>query len=163
MNPRALRDLSLALVPASELMAGPKFSEHHKHAVNEVARELKLDALLIIMSRANWTSSHTDKHSGEIFPEVATLKLEASVLIPLSSYRERLLKLGVKRDVPSTSIAYRSYEGKLTIPVKIATQDQDQNFEVIQKELLTPVLNTYNDLAHMLQLQMIKDLTQTQK
>ena len=153
LNQRGMRDLSLALVPATELMAGPKFSEHAKHVVNDVARELNLDAVLVVMSKVNWSSQ----------PEQAVVQLESSILVPLSSYHARLKKVGEKRDLPNTTISYRSYEAKVIVPVRIASTPEDQNFETIEKDLLTPILNTYNDLTHMLQAQMIRDIDKTLK
>jgi hypothetical protein len=163
LNPRGMRDLSLALVPASDLMAGPKFSEHAKHTLNEVAKELKLDAMFIIMNRIHWTASHIDKHSGEIIPEEVVIKLEASTLIPLAAYRERMAVLGETRDIPSTTIAYRSYEATLKIPVLISVPVEDQNFDYIEKELLAPTLKTYNDLSQMLQMRIVEDIKLTHK
>lgn len=162
LNPRGMRDLSLALVPASELMSGPKFSEHAKHTVNDVAKELKLDALIIVMTDINWTASHTDKHSGEFFPEVANIHIKSSVLVPLSSYHARLKQLGETRVLPKTTVAFRTYESTLKIPVNISIADEELNFDYIQNELVAPVTKTYNDLAHMLQMQMVSDLKKTQ-
>jgi hypothetical protein len=163
LNPRGMRDLSLALVPAAELMSGPKFSEHAKHTVNEVAKELKLDAVIIVMSDLNWTSAHTDKHTGEVFPEVANIHVKSSVLVPLSSYHQRLKATGENRVFPKISVAYRTYETSVKIPVTISVEEKDQNFEFLEKELILPVTKTYNDLAHMIQIQMINDLKKTQK
>jgi hypothetical protein len=161
LNPRGMRDLSLALVPASDLMSGPKFSEHAKHTLNEVAKELNLDAMLIVMNRIHWTASHVDKKSGEILPEELVIKLEASTLIPLSKYRERMNALGHTRDIPSTTIAYRTYETILKTPVLISVPDEQQNFATIEKELLTPVFKIYKDLAHMLQISIVEDIKKT--
>lgn len=163
LNPRGMRDLSLALVPAADLMSGPKFSEHAKHTVNDVAKELKLDAVIIVMSDLNWTSAHTDKHSGEVFPEVATIHIKSSVLVPLSSYHARLKATGESRVFPKSTVAYRTYESTLKIPVVIDVDKSQQNFEHLEKELILPVTKTYNDLAHMIQIQMISDLKLTQK
>lgn len=161
LNVRGMRDLSLALVPAGELMAGPKFSEHAKHTLNDVAKELKLDAMLVIMNRIKWTASHIDKHSGEIIPEQVVIKLEASTLVPLSQYHERMKKLGETRDVPNTTIAYRTYETTLKIPVLISVPEDLQNFDYIEKELLAPTLKTYNDLSQMLQMRIVEDIKKT--
>ncbi|MBA2405214.1 MAG: hypothetical protein H0V66_10620 [Bdellovibrionales bacterium] len=163
LNPRGMRDLSLALVPAGELMAGPKFSEHAKHTLNEVAKSLKLDAMFIILNRIHWTAAHTDKHSGEIIPEEVVIKIEASTLIPLSEYRKRMNNLGESRDIPNTTIAYRSYEVTLKFPVSISVEKELQSFETIEKELLTPTLKTYNDLSQMLQMRLVEDIKLTHK
>lgn len=161
LNPRRMRDLSLALVPASELMQGPKFSEHMKHAVNELAREVQLDAVLILMSEISWGASRIDKHSGEIIPEEAKLNIKATTLIPFSSYQARLESKGEKRDLPNHNVAFRSYEATLKIPILISIPEVDQNFTHIEKELLGPVLKTYNDLSQMMELQIINDLKKT--
>lgn len=163
MSPRGMRDFSLALVPAGELMAGPKFSEHAKHTLNQVAKEMKLDAMFIVMSKIHWTASRVDKHSGEIMPEEVVIKLEASTLISLSQYRERLSKIGIKNNVPKTSVAFRSYESTLKIPVYISVQKELETFEYIEEELLDPTLKTYNDLTQMLQMRMIEDIKTTHK
>ena len=162
LNARGMRDLSLALVPAAELMSGPKFSEHAKHTVNDVAKELKLDAVIIVMSNISWTAAHTDKHSGEVFPEEAIIHLKSSVLVPLSAYHERLKNLGETRVFPKTTVAYRTYESTLKVPVKITVGPELENFDYISSELLTPVTKTYNDLSHMLQMQMVEDIKKTQ-
>jgi hypothetical protein len=161
LNPRGMRDLSMALVPASEMMAGPKFSEHAKHTLNEVAKELKLDGMFVVMNRIHWTASHVDKHSGAIIPEEVVITLEASTLIPLSNYRERMNNLGEIRDVPNTTIAYRTYESTLKIPVLISVQEELQTFDTIEKELLVPTLKTYNDLSQMLQMRIVEDIKRT--
>lgn len=163
LNPRGMRDLSLALVPASDLMAGPKFSEHAKHTLNQVAKELNLDAMFIIFNRIHWTASHIDKHSGEMIPEEVVIKLEASTLIPLSKYRERMTVLGETRDIPNTTIAYHAYEATLNIPILISVPEDLQTFDHIQNELLAPTLKTYNDLSQMLQMRIVEDIKKTHK
>ena len=162
LNPRGMRDLSLAFVPASELMAGPKFSEHAKHTLNDVAKELNLDAMIVVMNKIHWTASRIDKHSGEMVQEKVVININASVLVPLSRYHARMNKLGVKRDLPKTTIAFRSYESTLNIPVLISVPEDLQNFQYIEKELLNPAIKTYNDLSQMVVLRIIDDLQKTQ-
>ena len=118
VNPRGMRDVSFLLVPATKLMGGPKWSEHNKHFLNDVAKNLKLDAAIIVMSEISWTAAHTDKHSGEFIPEEANLKIKASTLVPLFRYHERLEKLHIN-EKPNITLAYRAYEAKMSIPVFI--------------------------------------------
>lgn len=162
LNPRGMRDLSLALVPAAELMLGPKFSEHMKHAVNEVAKELKLDAVLVMMNEISWTASHIDKHSGEIIPEEVKIKILSSTLIPLSQYHTRLAMLGEKRDMPSTTVAFRTYEAELKIPVLLSVSPEEQTFQHIEEELLAPALKGYKDLSQMVLMRTVEDIKSTQ-
>lgn len=163
LNPRGMRDLSLALVPASELMAGPKFSEHAKHTLNSTARELNLDAMLIIMSEIKWTAAHVDKHSGESFGDNAVLELSVTTAVPLSKYHERLRRLGEKRNLPNTTLSYRYYEARIKIPVDISVPGAQQNFDHIESAILNPTLKTYNDLTHMIQLRVLEDIRKTHK
>lgn len=160
MNSRGMQDLSFLLVPAYELMRGPKFSEHNKHFINDLAQELGLDALVIVKSNLSWTTAHTDKHSGESLPEGIHLALESSVLIPLHSYRERLEKLGSKEDSKVT-ICYRSYEGKLLLPASFPRAGNEQTFESIQKDLLLPMMKGYSDLTQMMIYRLSDDLKKT--
>lgn len=161
LNARGMRDLSLALVPASELMQGPKFSEHMKHAVNELSKELSLDAVLVVMSQISWSAAHIDKHSQEILPEEMKLQIQATTLVPFTGYHKRLEVIGEKRDLPVINVAFRTYEAELKVPVLITVPEEERSFEQIEKELLTPMLKTYNDLAHMVQLRIIEDLKST--
>lgn len=161
LNPRGMRDLSLALVPASQLMQGPKFSEHMKHAVNDLAKELKLDAVFVVMSEIFWTASHIDKQSGEMVPEQVNLNMQTSTLIPLSDYHARLNHLGEFRDLPSITIAFRAYESKITIPVLLSVGENDQFFGHIEKELLLPIFKTYKDQTQMVIYRMLEDIKGT--
>ncbi len=161
LNPRGMRDLSLALVPASDLMQGPKFSEHMKHAVNEVANEFQLDVVLVIMSKINWTAAHIDKHSGNILPEQVNINLQVSALIPFSQYHERLKQLGDSRDLPVTTVSYRTYDSTLSLPVLLTVPDEDIDFKFIENELLNPTLKTYKDLTQMNIFRLVSDLKET--
>lgn len=160
VNPRSLRDMSFLLIPAYELMGGPKWSEHNKQFLNDVSKDLKLDALLIVMSQVSWTAAHTDKHSGEYYPEQLQIKLKSSVLVPLHSYNERLAKIGNKA-TPDITLCYKSYESELKVPISISQEGQLKNFDTIEKELLTPVFKTYKDLSQMMLIRVTEDLQKT--
>lgn len=161
INPRGMRDLSLLLIPATELMGGPKWSEHQKHFVNEVAQELKLDAVIIVMSKINWTATQMDKQTGETLPEELKINLSASTLVPFRSYHDRLTKLGIKEH-PVTTICYRHYEGHLKIPVALGMLSENQSFSNAQKNLLMPLVENYKNLSQMMIFKMNEDLRNTQ-
>lgn len=160
LNPRGMRDMSLAFVPAAELMGGPKWSEQHKQFVNEVMKELKLDAVVIVMSEVSWTAARFDKHSGEPVPEEIKLRIAASTLTSLSDYRERAGKLG-HNDVPVINVCFRVYEGKIRFPTRISVPESEQSFELIEKEILNPMLKAYKDLSIMTVDQLTGDLRKT--
>ncbi len=160
LNPRGARDMSFALVPATELMSGPKWSEHQKHFLNDVSKDLNFDALIIVMSELSWTSAHTDKHSGVAFPEEMIVKIKASTLVPLHSYHKRLEKLKMK-ELPSVTLAYRTYESEIRNPVFISVPEEQKNFETIETEILSPLLKTYKDLTIMTIMKLSEDLKKT--
>jgi hypothetical protein len=160
MNPRGMRDLSFMLVPAYDLMKGPKWSEHNKHYVNAMMRELDLDAALIVMSELSWTSSRMEKNSGEHIPEEMNVKISSTVLVSAEKYRERLEKLG-KKDNVNVTLAYRSFEGELKAPVNMNYSEESFSYELIIKEILNPAVKTYRDLSIMMMERINEELKKT--
>lgn len=160
LNARGMRDVSFLLVPAYELMGGPKWSEHNKHFLNDVVKELKLDAAIIVMSKISWTTAHKDKLSDDFIPEEMTLKVEASTLLPLSLYHERLEKIGQKEKTDVT-LCYRTYESEIKIPVAISVPPMDRNFKTITNEIVNPSLKAYKDLSIMVMNRIIEDMKKT--
>lgn len=149
MNPRNMRDLSLVLVPAGELMQGPKWSEHHKLFVNDIARELKLDAVIVIMSKISWSVARQDKFTNENLPEEMHLKIEATTLIPFGNYQARMKELKIS-DAPAINVAYRYHEGKLSLPVTLNIPESERNFQEIENRILNPMFKSYRDLSLMM-------------
>lgn len=160
VNPRGMRDVSFLLVPAYELMGGPKWSEHNKQFLNDVSKELKLDAAIVIMSDLSWTAAHTDKHSGEVIPEEIKVKIKSSTLVPLHQYHERLDKLNIN-DRPNVTLCYRSYESEIKVPALISAPLEIKNFDTIESELVAPMLKTYKDLSQMTLMRITEDLKKT--
>lgn len=160
LNPRGSRDMSFVLVPAYELMGGPKWSEQNKQFINDVAKEKNLDAVIIVMSEIKWTVAHTDKHSGENYPEEIKIKLKASTLVPLHRYHERLKKIK-NNEKPNVTLCYRAYEANARIPGHIDIPVENQNFTTITKEILEPTFKSYSDLTYMMINQITKDLKKT--
>ncbi len=160
LNPRGSRDLSFLLVPGYELMAGPKWSEHNKHFVNDLSKEAQLDAVVVALSDVSWTRAHTDKHSGEVYPEELKLRLRASILVPLHSYHARLAEVG-KRETPNVTLCYRSYEAEVRLPVDLAVEESQRTFETIEERLLGQMVKSYKDLAQLMILRMQSDLEKT--
>lgn len=160
LNPRGMRDISFLLVPAGELMMGPKWSEHQKLFVNEVAREMKLDAVIVALSEISWSAAHLDKHSGEFIPEEMRLKINSSILIPMSQYEERLKANNLNND-RLVNVCYGSYDSEMKFPVKISVPSEEENFATIEKEILLPMQKAYKDLAQMTIIRMVQDLKKT--
>lgn len=159
LNPRGMRDVSFLLVPAYELMGGPKWSEQNKHFINDLSKELSLDAVVIVFSEISWTASHVDKHSGISISDELKLGLKASVLVPLSGYHERLEKLNDSQK-PNVTLSYSSYEASLKIPLKL-TENEVRHFQTIEDVLLNPLMKIYNDYTQMMIIKLTEDLKKT--
>lgn len=149
MNPRGMRDLSFMLVPASELMGGPKWSEQNKIFLNDICKELGLDAVIVIMSSVSWTAERKDKFTNENLPEEMRLKIKATTLVPFGEYHERL-KILKESERPVINVAYRFHEGELKIPVQISIPENEKNYEQIEKRILSPMFKAYRDLSFMM-------------
>ncbi|MFY7993524.1 MAG: hypothetical protein ACOVP4_09555 [Bacteriovoracaceae bacterium] len=162
MNPRGMRDLSMVLVPAYQLMGGPKFSEAQKHYVNELCKEMGLDALLVIYSNIEWTARGVDKHKNDQdIPEEARLKVEASLIVPYSNYHARLDQLKFNGIKPQQTVTYRAYSTDVRIPVTITLEEEAQNFTTIEKNILAPVMDVYTQLTQMIISRMHDDVKKT--
>jgi len=148
INPRQMQDLSFLLAPGYDLMGGPKWSEHKKHLVNDVAKELKLDALILVKSDVSWS-----------YPEgeMATIKLKASTIVPLSSYHERLEKVGDKSR-PNVTLCLNSYLGEIKVPVKLLYPEKEGVFSQVEEELILPMMSGYNNLSQMMISRIFEDL-----
>ena len=149
MNPRGMRDLSFMLVPASELMKGPKWSEQNKIFVSDICKELKLDAVLVIMSKVSWSAARKDKFTNENLAEEMKLSIKATTLVPFGNYHERLKELG-ESERPVINVAYRYHEGKIAIPIEINIPERDRNFTEIENRILNPMFKAYRDLSFMM-------------
>ncbi len=149
MNPREMRDLSFMLVPASELMSGPKWSEQNRIFLNDICKELSLDAVFILMSEVSWSAEKKDKFTNETTPEELTIKIKGTTLIPANKYHERLSLLKENQQ-PVINIAYRYHEGELKLPVLISIPEEEKSFEQIEKRLLNPMFKAYRDLSLMM-------------
>jgi hypothetical protein len=160
-NPRGMRDLSLLMVPASELMSGPKFSEHAKYFINDVMKELQLDAVLVIKSEIFWTSGRVEKNTGNVIPEELVIDVTSSTLISFSQYHDRLKASGLKDFSSKVNVCFRSYKGKINLPIHLPSDEEDQSFNVIEKNLLNPLMKSYKDLSQMMMDQILSDLEST--
>lgn len=162
VNPRKMRDLSLLLVPAYELMGGPKFSDAQKHYVNELCKELKLDGVLVIFNDVEWSVKGVDKYSdNKDIPEEAKIKISASLVLPFSNYHHRLDLMKYKGEKPQQSITYRDYKTSVRIPLTLSVAEEEKNLTTIEKNLLTPVMDVYVQLTQMIISELSDDMKKT--
>jgi hypothetical protein len=161
LNAREMQDVSFVLVPAAELMQGPKFSEHNKHFANDLARELKLDAVIIVMSRVSWTAARMEKNTGVTVPEDLNIQIKSSTLIPIHEYYERLTKAGLNGNQANITMCFRSYEGSLNFPILLSVDPEQENFKTIETEILDPMMKAYKNLAQITIVRMLQDMRTT--
>lgn len=162
MNPRGMRDLSMLLVPAFQLIGGPKFSDAQKHYINELCQELGLDGVLVVFSDVEWTAKGEDKHKGDkSVSEEALIKLKASLVIPYSNYHKRLDLLKFKGIKPQQNISYRTYSADIRLPLTITVSDEEKNFETIEKNILSPLMDVYTQMTQMIISRLDDDIKKT--
>ncbi len=162
LNPRGMRDLSMLLVPGYELIGGPKFSDAQKHYVNELCKELGLDAVLVVYSKVEWTAKGVDKHKGDAdISEEAVLKVEASLVLPFSNYHNRLDLMKFKGQKPVQNISYRTYATEVRLPLVITVPDEEKSFSTVEKNILSPVMDVYTQLTQMIITRLDEDMKKT--
>lgn len=162
LNSRGAQDLSFLLVPAYELMGGPKWSEHNKHFVNDLAKEHDLDAVIIVLSEISWNAKHWDKNKNAEVEELAFVRLSSSLLLPLSDYNKRLKLSGDNRS-PDVTLCFKTYNTEINFPINISSDQENKNFDKIEYELIGPILKGYKDLAQMMIMRMSADIKETWK
>ncbi len=162
VEPRGMRDLSVLLVPGTEMLLGPKFSEHQKHLINDLTKELNLDAVIVVMSEISWTAARMKKNSGEHISEEIKMKIAASTLVSFKDYHQRMEKIGKgSSSLPKTTIPFGTYEAEVNLPVRLNVPENEQNFETIEKDIINPMMKSYADLSQMIMIRMGEDLRST--
>jgi len=152
ISPRWMRDYSLVYIPAYDLLKGPKWNEHQRHMIQEVCRDLDLDAVLVIKSDLDWKVEATDKRSGEHTSDLLKVKIGASVLIPYGKFHERLNSRGIS-EKPLVNTVFANYEIDYSTPISLSS-----DFVSIEESLLKPMMKIYGDLAQILMIKIKSDL-----
>ena len=155
--PRNYQDVSMVFVPATQLMNGPKPSQHQHHWVNDVCRELNLDAVLLVYTGAEWRQEQIDKKTNEKLAEELKVKMNVSLVYPFSSYHA----VGAKKmenGLPKLNIPVATYTVKATSPIKIT--GVEQNFKMAQTQVLTPYRQTVEALSTVVIERLATDLHQ---
>jgi hypothetical protein len=161
--PANYQDVSILFIPATEMMIGPKPVEHQKHWVNDICKELDLDAVLLVSSEASWTQGGKDKRTQEVIPEDMEVAVGAAILYPLRSYNLAMKELNRKEPSLPKSIPVASYTTKVTVPVTLTVPEAEQTFETIEKNVLAPFFGTYQALSALIIDRINTDLRQLQK
>ncbi len=155
--PKGFQDLSIVLVPAMELMHGPKVVEHQKHFINDLSKELNLDALLVISSKVSWTRKGIDKRTQEVIQEEIKFNQTLTMHYPFGLYEKKLISKN-KSLINKKSIPILTLEINHTEPIKISVPEIEENYQTIENNFLNPFQKRYNELTELLVLKLSNDL-----
>ena len=158
--PANMQDVSLMYVPSYELLGGAKPSQHQHHWVNEICKELKLDALVVVSIGADWNRGGVDKRSKEAIPEIMKINVKATTLYPWSTHH-RILELQKRSSNQKLNMPLASYSTQVSLPVKITLNESEETFENAMKNVIYP-LNVHTEaLLSLVAQRMIADIYQT--
>ncbi|MFP5459093.1 MAG: hypothetical protein ACLGG7_10190 [Bacteriovoracia bacterium] len=157
LMPRNYQDISMVFVPGAQLMAGPKPSQHQHHWVNDVARELNLDAVLVVYVSADWRRETIDKNTQVKTPEGLTASVLGSLLYPFSKYHAAVAEKS-SYSVAKVNVPFGVYSLKATKPLTIT--GAPETFDGAQQSVITPVRETVEQMTTLLIERMASDLHQ---
>jgi len=155
MNPPDLQDLSLLLVPATHLMGGASPSQHQHQWVNELCRELQLDAVLVVYHGASWQRAGKDRSSGAEIPEVLRARVEATVLVPFAKWHAALEAKG-KRPQQKLSAHLGFYQLEVQRPLDLA--GSPKTFAGAQDAVILPLWDSFALLGDLVRARLVSDL-----
>lgn len=158
--PANMQDVSLMYVPSYELLGGAKPSQHQHHWINEICKELKLDALVVVSVSADWNRGAVDKRSKEHIPEVMKINVEATTLYPWSTHH-KILALQKNSSNQKLNMPLASYSTKVSLPVKITLDENEESFENAMKNVIYPLSVHTESLLSLVAQRMIADIYQT--
>jgi hypothetical protein len=160
LNVPGMRDLSSLLVPATEFLATAKFSEHQKHWINDVSKELELDAVIVVRIDVDWTRGGVDKRTKEKINEEMKFNIESALLVPWNRYHKVGHRIKPKEDFPKVTISLGHYVVKANLPVVISVDEKEETFETVSKNILLPLKQGVENISQLLILKMASDLRQ---
>lgn len=158
--PANMQDISLMYVPAYELMGGAKSSEHQSHWVNDLCKELGLDAVVVASISADWSRGGVDKRTKAVVPENMIITAEATVLYPWSTHH-KILEAQKKSISHKRNMALAAYSSKAEVPVTITLPPEQETFEVAMKNVIFPLTVHTESLLSLLAQRMVADIYQT--
>ncbi len=158
--PANMQDVSLLYVPAYELMGGAKSSQHQHHWVNDMCKELGLDAVVVVAVSADWNRGGVDKRSQAVITEKMEIKVESTILYPWSTHHS-ILASQKKSTTQKRNMVLAAYSSQAAFPVKITLDPSEETFETAMKNIIFP-LNVYTEsLLSLMAQRMVADIYQT--
>ncbi len=160
VQPANYRDLGIVLVPAYELMGGPKPSQHQHHWVNDLCKELELDAVLLVSLGAEWRRGGVDKRTQAVIPEEMKIRSQASIVYPWSRYHTIGESLGEKK-LSKLNVPLASYSVNVTVPAKITIPESEESFTTAFENVIVPMRFTARRISTLVLERIVTDIHQT--
>jgi hypothetical protein len=158
--PANMQDVSLMYVPAYELMGGAKPSQHQHHWVNDLCKELGLDAVVVVSMSADWSRGGVDKRSQALIPEKMDISVESTIIYPWSTHH-KILEEQKKSTTQKRNMPLAAYSAKASVPVLISIDPAQETFETAMRNVIFP-LTVYGDsLLSLVAQRIVADIYQT--
>jgi hypothetical protein len=158
--PAGMQDLSMVLIPAQDLMGGAKPSQHQHHWVNDLCKELNVDAVVLVHIASEWRRGSVDKRTQEKIAEEMKLKLRATTLYPWKTYHTVGEGLG-KTNLQKLNVPLASYEAETKLPLQITMPESEETFESAMNNVINPVRTHLARLSGLVQERVTSDIRQT--
>jgi len=165
MMPRKFKDLSLMSAPLANFLGDTKPSDYHKYWINDVATELNLDAILLVYSEVEWNKAAPNAlDPKKMNPEGAQIKIESTISIPYKRFQKILSENGFSAEVNPGTTAFRKYESKAFLDLKIQKPLEGQKSkDAFYSFIGDNVFTSYETMTDLIATKMEKDLLETLK
>jgi hypothetical protein len=158
--PANMQDVSLMYVPAYELMGGAKPSQHQHHWVNDLCKELGLDAVVVVSLSADWSRGGLDKRSQALIPEKMDISVESTILYPWGTHH-KILEAQKKSTNQKRNMPLAAYSAKVSVPVLITVDPAQETFDTAMKNVIFPLTVYGESLLSLVAQRMVADIYQT--
>jgi hypothetical protein len=158
--PHNAQDTSILLVPSYELMSGPKPSQHQHHWINDICKELGLDAVVVASLEASWQRAGVDKRTKVVRNEEMNLSFKASLIYPWSTHHQILEKKN-KATFYKSNIPLAAYSIDHIEPIVLSVESSQETFETAEKNIFNVLDTNMGALIHLVSQRIVSDIIQT--
>lgn len=161
LSPRGFQDVSLLLVPATDIMGGAKPNQHQHHWVNDLCGELGLDAVLLVYVDSEWRRGGVDKRTKAIIPEEMKLKVTGSLVYPWGTHHK--IAQSLRKSVNSKlNVPLAAYSVSHVQPVLITLPEAEETFENAKTNVIELNQKTLKRLLQLFASRVQQDILGTQ-
>ncbi|MBY0516981.1 MAG: hypothetical protein K2P81_08745 [Bacteriovoracaceae bacterium] len=160
LTPRGFQDMSMIMIPAYDLIGGAKPNQHQFHWVNDVCKEMGLDAIVVLHMDASWTRGSIDKRSKEVIPEEMKMSLRGSVIYPWGKFHQAVEAKGEK-SLSKLNIPLAAYSIETRFPITLTVEESAETFESAENNIINPLRATFTSFASLMSSRMMTDILAT--